>query len=61
MNIGTKVRIKNCLQTEFQGQIGVVEGIAPDLSDTTIYKVRVSEMMIIPGWFKQEDLEMLES
>jgi len=61
MNIGTKVRIKDCRQSEYKGLLGTIEGLAPALGNTTIYKVRVSEVLVIPGWFEEGDLETLEA
>ena len=58
MNLGTKVRIKNCPITKYQGMTGVIEGLAPASKDAVIYKVRVSELTIVPGWFEDGDLEL---
>lgn len=60
MNIGTKVRIKNCPIAAYQGIDGVIEGMAPSSLNTLLYKVRVSELTIVPGWFTEEDLDNLE-
>lgn len=57
MTIGSKVTIKASSIDAFVGQVGVIEGKAPNGNDTTIYKVRVGNM-ILPGWFAEEDLEL---
>ena len=57
MTIGSKVSIKASSIDAFVGQVGVIEGKAPNGNDTTIYKVRVGSM-ILPGWFGEDDLEL---
>lgn len=57
MTIGSKVSIKASAIDAFVGQVGVIEGKAPNGNDTTIYKVRVGSM-ILPGWFGEDDLEL---
>lgn len=58
MTIGSKIRIKAYGIDAFIGQQGVIEGIAPDHGNTLVFKVRVGDM-ILPGWFKEADLEEL--
>lgn len=55
MTIGSKVIIRASEYDAFIGKVGVIEGMAPNGNDTTIYKVRVGDM-ILPGWFGDEHL-----
>lgn len=57
MTIGSKVIINASDFDACIGQVGVIEGMAPNGNDTTIYKVRVGDM-ILPGWFREEDLAL---
>ena len=43
---------------DYEGWEGVIEGLAPDNGNTMIYKVKVNDM-IIPGWLKEAELELL--
>ena len=58
MTIGSKIKIKAYDVDAFVGRQGVIEGIAPDLGHTLVFKVRVGDM-ILPGWFREPDLEEL--
>ena len=58
MTIGSKIKIKAYEVDAFVGRQGVIEGIAPDIGHTLVYKVRVGDM-ILPGWFREPDLEEL--
>lgn len=58
MTIGSKVKIKKYAIEAFVGQTGYVESQAPDSNGSTVYKVRVGEM-IVPGWFYEDDLTVL--
>ena len=58
MTIGSKVKIRTFAIEAFVGQTGYVESQAPDTGGTTLYKVRVGDM-IVPGWFHEEDLTVL--
>lgn len=55
--LGTKVIIKKCSDASQIGKQGHIEGLAPDVNDTTIYKVKIDEA-ILPGWFNETDLEV---
>ena len=58
MTVGSKVKIRSFEVPAYIGQIGVIESLAPDTGGTTVYKVRIGDM-IVPGWFHDEDLEAL--
>lgn len=58
ITIGSKIQIIKSEIDAFVGQVGFIEGHAPDSNDQTIYKVRVGDM-ILPGWIRESEMVLM--
>lgn len=55
---GAKVKIRNSEMACFTGRIATVDHSAPDKDNTTVYRLRIGDM-VLPGWYGVGDLEPL--
>lgn len=55
---GAKVKIRNSDMDCFTGRIATVDHPAPDNDNTTVYRLRIGDM-VLPGWYRFDDLEPL--